>query len=490
MPPSINEIPSCESYIVGKHHRDSFPSSSYRAKECLELVHTDLCGPMQNQSIGGSFYFLTFIDDCSRKIWVYFLKQKSETFTRFKKFKAKAEKQSGRFVKVLRYDGGGEYGSREFVDFCKHHGIKKQTTTRYTPQQNGVAKRKNRTIMNMARSLLTARKMSKDYWAEAVACSIYILNRSPTSSVQGKVLEEKWSGSKVNVSHLKKFGCVAFSHVPEELRKKLDDRSEKYIFIGYSEQSKAYRLYNPITKKFLVSRDVKFMEDKSWDEMENNTSHNPSLELDEHQAPTKLDEHEESITRLPRLQVQNESSSLSHNDSSSRSDSYSSHSDSDSEHNHKRMRSLCDIYDQDDNVVQFAFFSSQPTCFDEAAKQKVWVDAMNNEIEAIERNNTWDLVDLPADKNVISVKWIYKDKLNEKGEIEKHKARLVARGFSQQPRIDYGETFAPLARLDTVRFVLAIAAQNKWPICQMDVKSSFLNGVLNEEVYVSSTTWI
>ena len=162
------------------------------------------------------------------------------------------------------------------------------------------------------------------------------------------------------------------------------------------------------------------MEDKSWDEIENN----PSLELDEHQAPTKKDENQESITCLPRLQVQNESSSSSHNDSSS-------HSDSDSYHNHQRMRGLCDIYDQDDNVVQFAFFSSQPTCFDEAAKQKEWVDAMNNEIEAIERNNTWDLVDLPTDKNVISVKWVYKTKLNEKGEIEKHKARLVARGFSQ-----------------------------------------------------------
>jgi hypothetical protein len=181
------------------------------------------------------------------------------------------------------------------------------------------------------------------------------------------------------------------------------------------------------------------MEDRSWDEMENNTSHNPSLELDEHQAPTKLDEHEESITRLSRLQVQNESSSLSHNDSRS-------HSDSNSDHNHQRMRSLCDIYDQDDNVVQFAFFSSQPTCFDEAAKQKEWVD----EIESIERNNTWDLVDLPTDKNVISVKWVYKIKLNEKGEIEKHKARLVSRGFSQQPGINYGENFAPAARLDIV----------------------------------------
>jgi hypothetical protein len=178
------------------------------------------------------------------------------------------------------------------------------------------------------------------------------------------------------------------------------------------------------------------------------------------------------------LQVQNESSSSSHNDSSSHRDLYS-------DHNHQRMRSLHDIYDQDDNVVEFAFFSSQPTCFDEYAKKKEWVDAMNNEIEAIEINNTWDLVDLLADKNVISVKWVYKTKLNEKGEIEKQKVRLVARGFSQQPSIDYGESFAPVARLDIFRIFFAIEAQDKWPIYQMDVKSALLNGVLNEEVYVT-----
>ena len=124
LPPLINEIPSCESCIVGKHQWDSFPSSSYRAKECLELVHTDLCGPMKNQSISGSFYFLTFIDDFSRKVWVYFLKNKSDTFTEFKEFKFVLEKQSGKCLEVLILDGG-EYDSKEFASFCRHQGIKR-----------------------------------------------------------------------------------------------------------------------------------------------------------------------------------------------------------------------------------------------------------------------------------------------------------------------------------------------------------------------------
>ena len=129
----------------------------------------------------------------------------------------------------------------------------------------------------MARSLLKTWNLSKDLWAEVVACSVYILNRSPTSSVQNFVLEEAWSGQKVTVSHFRVFGCIAFTHVIEKLRKKLHYRSENYIFIGYNDQSKAYRLFNLIPKKFIVSRNVKFLEEKSWNEMEKNTFPNPFI---------------------------------------------------------------------------------------------------------------------------------------------------------------------------------------------------------------------
>ena len=128
--------------------------------------------------------------------------------------------------------------------------------------------------------------------------------------------------------------------------------------------------------------------------------------------------------------------------------------------------------------------SSQPTCFDEASSKKEWVDAMIIKLKLL-KETIHGIYLIYLQKNVIGVKWGYKKKLNEKGEIDKHKARLVARGFSQQCGIDYGETFSPVARLDTIRFVLTIATQNKWLIYQMEVKSTFLNGVLNEEVYVN-----
>ena len=150
-----------------------------------------------------------------------------------------------------------------------------QYTTKYTPQQNGVAERKNQSIMNMARCMLREKKLTNNYWVEAKSTAVYVLNRSPTSNLQDKIPQEAWDGNKVNVSHFRIFGSVDFYHVPKKLRKKLDDRSEKCIFVGYSEQSKSYILYNPITKKFIISKDVKFFENKSWFDHVDETSNQP-----------------------------------------------------------------------------------------------------------------------------------------------------------------------------------------------------------------------
>jgi hypothetical protein len=233
--------------------------------------------------------------------------------------------------------------------------------------------------MNMARSMLREKNLSNDYWDEVVACSVYILNRSPTTSVKDKVPQEAWSGTKLNVSHFKIFGCIAFAHIPEELRKKLDNRSEKCIFIGYSEQSKAYRLYNPVTKKFLVSRDVKFLENKSWSEQENVTldSQNPLHQIDEQ---TENSEQQAHPPRLPRLQVQRQQEHSGNGSSSS--------SESSSSVENQRTRSIREIYEQNNDIEQqshFSLLSCQPTYFEEAVKEEHWVQAMNEEIEAIER---------------------------------------------------------------------------------------------------------
>jgi hypothetical protein len=163
-----------------------------------------------------------------------------------------------------------------------------------------VAERKNQTIMNMARTLLKEKSLSNNFWVEAVACSVYLLNRYPTTSLKMKVPQEAWSGTKLNLAHLRTLGCIAYAHIPSELRKKLDDKSEKCIFTGYSETSKAYRIYNPITKKLILSRDVKFLENQFWNDSEKQQmdSQNPLLPNSEN---AENSEHQVCQTILPRL---------------------------------------------------------------------------------------------------------------------------------------------------------------------------------------------
>ncbi|KAI0494646.1 hypothetical protein KFK09_024787 [Dendrobium nobile] len=154
----------CEDCIFGKHARNSFQKKvEYRASNILELVHTDICGPITPESFSGKRYFITFINDYSRKTWVYFLKETSKTFNVFKKFKAMMDKTTGKLIRALRSDRGGEYNSAEFTSFCEQQGVRKFLTTPYSPQQNGVAERKNRTILDMVRSMLKSKEMPKEF---------------------------------------------------------------------------------------------------------------------------------------------------------------------------------------------------------------------------------------------------------------------------------------------------------------------------------------
>jgi hypothetical protein len=220
---------------------------------------------MKTPSIGRNTYFLTFIDDFSRKTWIYFLKHKSNAFGCFQQFKSLVEKKSGYYIKVLRIDRGGEYVSREFMNFCKVYGIHKQFTARYTPQQNGVTKRKNQTIMEMVRIMLETKHLSNEYWDDGLAIVVYIINRCLTKSVKNKVPQESWTSMKHNVVHLKVFGSFAYAHVPYELRKKLDKKGQKHVFVGYYEDTKEYKLYDPIARKFIINHDVQFVENEAWD---------------------------------------------------------------------------------------------------------------------------------------------------------------------------------------------------------------------------------
>ena len=254
----------CEGCIYGKMHRLPFPKTSWRAKALLQLVHANIWGPSSTPCFGGRRYFLLFIDDYTRMMWVYFIQQKSDAFSCFKEFKALVEKQSGYSLKILRTDRGGEFNGHIFINFCNDHGIKKELTVRHTPQQNGVVERKNKTIVEMARSMLQHKNLPKNLWAEAVSTTIYILNCSPTKAVLNMTPYEAWFNRKPTVHHFKVFGCVAYSHIQKENREKLNEKEEKCIFVSYSDQSKGYRLFKSDSKQLIILRDVIFDEEASW----------------------------------------------------------------------------------------------------------------------------------------------------------------------------------------------------------------------------------
>lgn len=254
------DIPICKVCVEGKATVKPFPKSEHkRASLPLELVHSDLCGPMRTESNGGRFYFMTFIDDCTRYCEVMFLRQKSDALAAFKEFKAAAEKRTGQQVKSLQSDGGGEFVNAEFNNFLKDCGIQKRTSVPYTPQQNGVAERKNRTLMEMARCLLIQSGLPNSFWAEAVRTACYLRNRCVSRSLDGKTPYELWWSKKPDVAHLRRFGEKAMVLKKRGGRDKLDAKAFETVFVGYSENAKAWRFVERYKNIVHDSRDAEFL---------------------------------------------------------------------------------------------------------------------------------------------------------------------------------------------------------------------------------------
>ncbi|KAG8489524.1 hypothetical protein CXB51_017540 [Gossypium anomalum] len=226
----ICKLKFCEHCIFGKQKRVRFTRGIHNTKGTLEHIHSDLWGPSKVPSRGGANYMLTFIDDFSRKVWAFFLKKKSDVFSAFKSWKTMIEKQTRKQIKYLRTDNGLEFCSDEFNRLCKSEGIVRHLTVRHTPQQNGVAERMNKTIMEKVRCMLSNVNLPKSFWAEVASIACFLINRSPSVTIEKKTPQEVWSGNPTNYSNLKIFGCPAYAHVDNG---KLEPRSIKCVFLGY-----------------------------------------------------------------------------------------------------------------------------------------------------------------------------------------------------------------------------------------------------------------
>ena len=258
----------CETCVLAKSHRVSYPPSISQSAIPFELIHSDVWGPSKVPTRTGMRYYVLFIDDCTRLSWVVFLKSKSDVFGAFQAFRTLIQTQFNGVIRVLRSDNGGEYVSHEFQKFCQTHGIIHQTTCPQTPEQNGVSERKNRHLLEIARSLLFSAHMPKYLWDEAVRTASHLINRLPSSVLNGRIPYEVLS-THVSIPSFhnlpaRVFGCVAFVHIPQNQRTKLDARALKCVLVGYGTHQKGYKCYHPPTQKYFVTMDVTFYEDTCY----------------------------------------------------------------------------------------------------------------------------------------------------------------------------------------------------------------------------------
>ncbi|WVZ73170.1 hypothetical protein U9M48_021514 [Paspalum notatum var. saurae] len=514
--PAIEHVSElCDSCLAGKQRRAPFPkTANYRAQDPLELVHSDLCRPIKPATHGGRRYFLLLVDDSSRFMWLRLLTAKDQAAEAIKEIKARAEMETGKKLRVLRIDRGGEFNSEEFARYCAGEGVGRHLTAPYSPQQNGVVERRSQTVVGMARSMLKAKGMPVAFWGEAVSTAVYILNRSPTKSLENKTPFEAWHGCKPDVAHLRTFGCIGHVKVTRPNLAKLEDRSKPMVFLDYEADSKAYRLYDPVEQRVHVSRDVMFDEAASWDwarpsDGEAATGGSSSI---------FTVEYEEYLDGRALAHGQPEHG-VDNGDGKQGGDSpvpgageaspatpigalvryatpppdASPYLDAEYEGEPVRFRTVNDIVGNPtppglaaralDDELHFSS-AEEPPSFAAAKQDESWRQAMLEEMSSIQENQTWELVDPPANCRPIGLKWVYKVKRDERGEVVRHKARLVARGFVQREGIDFEEVFAPVARMESVRLVLALAATRGWKVHHLDVKSAFLNGELKEKVFV------
>ncbi|KAE8976384.1 Copia protein [Phytophthora rubi] len=567
-------------------------------------------GPMKPTSMGGARYVVTFIDDFSRFVYVYLLASKAQVFDRFREFKALAETQTGCKLKCVRSDNGGEYTSKRFNRFCALHGIVHQTSAPYSPQQNGLAERMNRTLAEMARAMMHYMEVDRQWWGEAVMTAAHIVNRVPNTARRDKSPFEVLTGMQPVLDYLRVFGAHGYVHLDKSKRTKWDARSHRCIFLGYADGSKAYRVWDCEDQRLVKTRtvilderaparyrDVILVHDGDGQqqrqvtvedddefvpsdastspdapatgmEVDETGEQPPSMEVDDAPASESLSDvslvggsgpnllemsdrvrSSESLTRtlcmggsegardedqvptvrdsfvqLPALSsskliaAPEPTRSLPSSENrivfsggsrpgrgfrDQQTRMLTSSGEFSSENgaiplltNEPHMTSQADDGDGEPDPkrprldeYEIALAATDvPSSYKEAMaspEAKHWKEAIRQEIRSHVRNHTWDLLRRPHCAKVIGCKWVFAHKFDEKGNIVRYKARLVALGCLQTRGVDYYYTYSPVASSNTVRVFLAVCCSMRLKIRQFDIETVFLNGTLDEDVYMA-----
>jgi transposase InsO family protein len=502
-PLDFTDYDMCVNCIKGKQtNKRRFQAN--RTSDVLELIHTDICGPFPTASWNGQQYFITFIDDFSRYGYIYLIHEKSQSLDVFKNYKAEVENQLGKRIKSVRSDRGGEYygrydGSGEqrpgpFAKFLEECGIVPQYTMPGSPTMNGVAERRNRTLKDMVRSMITHSTLPESLWGEALKTAAYILNRVPTKATD-KTPYELWTGKMPSLKHLHIWGCPAEARPYRPNEKKLDARTISCYFIGYSERSRGYKFYDPTTKAIFETGNARFFEDVEFAGGERVTD----FVFDEEYVEIPLIAIDNDRDQVSIPDIVQEATPDQDNVIISPSESQQLVPEEQTlqpqelmplrRSTRERRSAVPDDYIVflQEHEVDIGVVEDDPINFRQAiesSNSQKWLDAMNEEIKSMKDNDVWDLVPLPEGAKPIGCKWIFKTKRDSKGNVERYKARLVAKGFTQKEGIDYKETFSPVSSKDSFRIIMALVAHFDLELHQMDVKTAFLNGDIDETIYM------
>ncbi|GJT79639.1 putative ribonuclease H-like domain-containing protein [Tanacetum coccineum] len=530
----------------GKQHKASCKAKTMSSiSQPLQILHMDLFGPTFVRSINHKRYCLVITDDFSKFSWVFFLGTKDETSVILQDFITQIENQLDKRVKVIRCDNGTEFKNRDIFKFCGSKGIKREYSNARTPQQSGVVERKNRTLIEAARTMLADSLLPNTFWAEAVNTACYVLNRVLVTKPQNKTPYELLTAKIPIISYIRPFGCrMTILNTIDHLGK-FDGKVDEGFLVKYSLSSKAFRVYNLVTKIVEENLHVNFLENKpnitgkgpEWlfdidyltdsmnyhpvrtenqanhtagpQEVSNSNADLKSSELknggdkpkentaQEQEARDAANLLERTFTRsTEELLVQEAAVNIS---STTRVNPGSTPVNS---------ASTLDpfiaagpsfaLYDDEGAVVDFTNLDSKVNVSPIPTKRihsihpqnqilgdpKSAVDVMQEELLQFDLQKVWILVDLPFRKKEIGTKWVYNNKKDDRGVVVRNKARLVALGHKQEECIDYDEVFAPVARIEAIRIFLAFASYMGFMVYQIDVKSAFLYGKIDKEMYV------
>ena len=535
--PNLTKISSlnCESCQLGKHTRSHFTDrANKRASSPFALVHSDVWGPSRTISTLESRYFVTFIDDFSRCTWLFLMKNRSELFSIFEQFYKEIKTQFGVSIRTLRSDNAREYLSHQFQNFMTSNGILHQTSCAHTPQQNGVAERKNRHLIETTRTLLLHGNVPSRFWGDAVLTACYLINRMPSSALDNKVPHSiLFPGTPLHSLPPRVFGSTCFVHNLTPGLDKLSARSLKCVFLGYHRSQKGYRCYSPTLRRYLISADVTFFESVTYYEsLPDPLSATIPLDLPKSISPSLLPL--EPITYAPLetppvapptvpletplvdpptvqpLQTyrRRQPPSVVHVptpvlDTEVTPDAPSppppSLSDPTLDIPIAIRKGIRPTRNPSPHYIGLSYHRLSPlhyTCLSslssvsipkspgEALSHPEWRQAMIDEMCALQSSGTWELVPLPSGKSLVGCRWLYTVKVGPDGKIDRFKARLVAKGYTQVFGLDYSDTFSPVAKMASVRLLLSIAAIRHWSLHQLDIKNAFLHGDLEEEVYM------